>query len=65
MEEIKYIAKHNCIGIEYQGNVAVDMCEIDDDTGWFLHLFLGNNEQEKLVSILHCPYCGKQLAGCL
>ena len=64
MKEIKYIANHKCPGIVDQGNVAVDMCEVNGDVGWFLHLFYGFNETETLVPIYHCPYCNKTLTAC-
>ena len=48
MKEIKYITKHNCRGIERQGNVAVDKCEVDGEIDWYLHLFWGKQRTREV-----------------
>lgn len=42
-------------------NVSIEEYSIDDAyTNWYHHLHL-DNENDKLVSILYCPYCAKDL----
>ena len=40
--------------------ISVEKYNVNGNVGWFHHLYL-ENEADKLMAIMYCPYCGCKL----
>ena len=61
MKKIKFVKDHTCEAMKNIDNISIEEYNINDSyTNWYHHLHL-DNENDKLISILYCKYCAKDL----
>lgn len=60
MQKIEFIKSHGCDTLKNVEAISVEKYNVNGNVGWFHHLH-PENEADKLMAILYCPYCGCKL----
>ncbi|MDY5882892.1 MAG: hypothetical protein SPJ65_06225 [Roseburia sp.] len=60
MWKIKFIKDHECDTLKSVEAISVEKYNVNGNVDWFHHLYL-ENEVDKLMAIMYCPYCGCKL----